>query len=213
MSYLGLIVIVISLLALFVIVGTYTLLLSAKLFKVENLHFRRILKIHLLLGTVGLIIIVPGLLFLPLLLLIPLVTVYILRRSLHVSWVRSIGIMLVNGILTWIIATAMTLLLNSFVFQAFQVDGNKNTPALNQGDRIITSKPEWIFAGQSYTPTPGQLIVFMKNEEYRIGRIDRISNDGIFKVTYSNSPEVDYVERDHVVSTVRYKVFPGISAY
>jgi len=81
----------------------------------------------------------------------------------------------VAGIVTFVIAVLVgTLLINSFVFRSFSVNGPSMEPTLYTGDRLIVNRLPVTWAqinNQAYVPDRGQVIVF-KNPRYNAGMGD-----------------------------------------
>lgn len=86
------------------------------------------------------------------------------------SWIRDTG-----GLLIFVIAVLVgTLLINTFVFRSFNVEGPSMEKTLYTGDRLIVDRlpVTWAqFQNKQYVPERGQVIVF-KNPLYSVGNSD-----------------------------------------
>lgn len=76
------------------------------------------------------------------------------------------------GLIVFIFAVVVgTILINSFVFRSFSVEGQSMEPTMYTGDRLIVNRLPITWAqlqNKPYTPERGQIIVF-KNPQYTIG--------------------------------------------
>ncbi len=83
------------------------------------------------------------------------------------AWIKD-GI----GLLLFIFAVLVgTILINSFVFRSFSVEGPSMEPTMHTGDRLIVNRLPVTWSqlqNKQYTPERGQVIVF-KNPQYTIG--------------------------------------------
>lgn len=85
-------------------------------------------------------------------------------------WLKDFG-----GLLIFLIAVlAGTILINTFVFRSFNVEGPSMETTLYTGDRLIVDRLPVTWAqlqNKQYTPNRGQIIVF-KNPQYTAGDPD-----------------------------------------
>ncbi len=85
-------------------------------------------------------------------------------------WIRDAGGLIVFGIAVLI----GTVLINTYVFRSFNVEGPSMEVTMSTGDRLIVNRlpVTWSqLTNQSYLPERGQIIVF-KNPRYTIGSPD-----------------------------------------
>lgn len=86
------------------------------------------------------------------------------------QWVRDIG-----GLLIFALAVLVgTLLINTYVFRSFNVEGPSMEPTMYTGDRLIVDRLPVTWAqlqNKEYVPERGQIIVF-KNPLFSVGNSD-----------------------------------------
>lgn len=85
-------------------------------------------------------------------------------------WLKDIGGLLVFGLAVLI----GTVLINTYVFRSFNVEGPSMEPTMHTGDRLIVNRLPVTWAqlqNKEYVPERGQVIVF-KNPKYTIGSPD-----------------------------------------
>src|SRR3990167_7259732 len=77
-----------------------------------------------------------------------------------------------------VLAPILAIVLTTFVFRSYQVDGQSMVPTLQHNDRLIINKlpRTWAkIAGHAYLPRRGDVIVFTKHDldQYEGDRADR----------------------------------------
>lgn len=85
-------------------------------------------------------------------------------------WLKDLGGLLVFGLAVLI----GTILINTYVFRSFNVEGPSMEPTMHTGDRLIVNRLPVTWAqlqNKEYIPERGQIIVF-KNPRYTIGSPD-----------------------------------------
>jgi signal peptidase I len=86
------------------------------------------------------------------------------------SWLKDFG-----GLLLFIVAVLVgTVIINTFVFRSFNVEGPSMEKTLYTGDRLIVDRLPVTWAelqNKQYIPNRGQIIVF-KNPQYTAGNPD-----------------------------------------
>lgn len=85
-------------------------------------------------------------------------------------WIKDFG-----GLLAFIVAVLVgTVLINTFIFRSFNVEGPSMEKTLYTGDRLIVDRVPVTLAelqNKQYVPNRGQIIVF-KNPQYTAGNPD-----------------------------------------
>jgi signal peptidase I len=134
-------------------------------------------------------------------------TAYLYTKFFKVSWGKAIGLWFISGIVSALLISVPTVIvLHEFVFQAFHVSGTAMSPALNDGDYLITSVLEPSLGGKAYVPQRGQIIVFhfpLDTSKIFIKRVVGLPGDHVVisggKVTIYNkanpngfNPDVSY---------------------
>lgn len=104
---------------------------------------------------------------------------YVFRKYYQVSWKKSLGIFVVNTILTIIVTLAVALPIRAFVFEPFVVSGVSMSPNIDQGTLLFIKKYDKNFSR-------GDVVVFVSPSRgiYLIQRIVGLPGE---RVTISNA--------------------------
>jgi len=157
------------------LLGPLFLLAGGKIFKVDDLNFKKALVANLLLLLVGVLVIIVRLsLGMPenslvnilTLLAAFLIAIWIIKRRFKTTIPRSIGIYLTSAVFALITMS----LVKSFVVQAYKIPSSTMEPTLLVGDHILVNKFIYYFKD----PVRGDVIVFIYPEDPRKDFVKRV---------------------------------------
>ncbi len=107
----------------------------------------------------------------------------------------------VSNILLFFAAFIVAILINTFIFQSYEVDGSSMSPTLHNGDRLIIMKAARTWASierKTFMPERGQIIVFHKpngTSDQLIKRVIGLPGDRVVvkdgKITIYNTEHPD----------------------
>ncbi|HWO07628.1 MAG TPA: signal peptidase I [Candidatus Paceibacterota bacterium] len=132
------------------------LFLVSKLFKIENPSFKKSLVIVLISGIASIVFgVLFGIFSLDFLSYIAtfFVFYYLLHRYYQTSWLKSLGVYLIFGVIATVVSFALVIPTRLYIYEPFVVSGAAMEPTYNSGDYLFINKLDKNFAR-------GDIVVF-----------------------------------------------------
>lgn len=160
-------------LLLLVALSFLSLFIAVKIFRIPGVRLFKLFKIFLLLVLLGLLInVAENVIGVPMILLFPLgayFAVYIFKKGLEISWKRSIGVYLVNLLLSFCLVAGPAMSFRYFV-QAFKLPSGAMIPTLLVGDHIFAEK----FTYRSRMPERSEIVIFKFPQDRETDFVKRV---------------------------------------
>jgi len=170
------VILFISILVLFLVVTVFAgaggLFLALKLFKAENLSYKKSLIIFIAVGVVDAVVdmivnfILPGAESIFIFIASFVVLAYFLRKHYQMSWGKSAAIYFIHPIITLPAYMILVFVMYSFVGQVFVVVGSSMDPTYNNSDVVLVNMLDKKF-------DRGEVLIFNppNDSDYQISRV------------------------------------------